>query len=288
MSEKSLEELGIPTPSNMRTGDNFYGNASTSSGQTLAFEPPPEKIELPSHGILYKGATNDPVILEEGSIMIRPMTVHEEKIITTSRLIKSGQALDMVFANCIKSSITPQELLSSDRIYLMLWLRSVSYGNKYKFNLQCPSCQSKFEYMVDLDNHPITEMDDKEAVEPFEFVLPVSKYKVYFRLPRGKDEAEVMKLQNQPKKIDAPDEDIMKRMSSVIMKIEQPDGVEIQKNIHDAFVDSMIGKDASLFRQELIKLDAGVEDITGISCPYCNNVFDTSIPITENFFRTTE
>ena len=177
-----MSDLNIPTPKNAKPGDEFYNDFSPTSGtpgQTMSFAPPAEFVELPSHGVLYGGITDDPDILEKGGIRVRPMTVHEEKILSTTRLVKSGQALDMVFANVIESKgiggqpLDVSQLLSSDRVFIMLWLRSVSYGNEYKFNIQCPSCQQRFEHMVDLSNHPIKELDkENPPEEPLTFTLP--------------------------------------------------------------------------------------------------------------------
>lgn len=293
-----MSDLNIPVPKNAKPGDTFYENlpqgSNGSAGQKLSFAPPAEFVELPSHGILYGGITDDPDILEKGGIRIRPMTVHEEKILSTTRLVKSGQALDMVFQNVIESKgkngqdLDVSQLLSSDRVFIMLWLRSVSYGNQYKFNIQCPSCKQKFEFMVDLSTHPIKEFEkDTPLEEPFQFTLPISKYTLTFRLPRGVDEIELIKMGNAAKKIDQTDDSIVRRLQSLIFKIER-DGQVVPKEQHADFIESLIAGDASAFRRELDRIDAGVEDIKGIICPSCEYEFDTSIPVTESFFRTSE
>lgn len=283
MAEKKLEDLGIDKIANA----SAENQPNRASGSDLMFEPAAELIELPSHGYLYRNVTNDPDIIEHGSVRIRPMTVHEEKILTTPRLIKSGQAIDMIFRNCIKSNIDPQDLLSSDRVYLMLWLRSISYGNIYRFYLQSPDPNNpgRFEYEVDLSNHPIKEFDDPNISEPFEFTFPVCKYTVYFRLPRGKDEIEIMKMQNQPKKVDDLDESVVKRLSSIIVKLEDPEGNEIEERHYDAFVNSLVARDASTWRNYIEEIDCGVEDIKDIEVPGSDYTFDSPIPITESFFR---
>ena len=300
MTQEEAQKSGvIPIPSNLKPGDDFYTKSDAigpgPTGQKLTFEPASELVELPSHGYLYKEISDDPDVTERGALRIRPMTVHEEKILSTPRLVKSGQALDMVFSNCIKSSgkdgqpFDPGMLLSSDRVFIMLWLRSVSYGNVYKFNLTCPNgaCQKRFEYDVDLTTHPITEMTDPSIEEPFTFTLPISKYTLTFRLPRGRDEIEIIKLNNQPKKIDATDESVVRRLSSIIFQIEDPQGEKVPAVHITPFVESMIAGDASAFRNEIERIDCGIEDIKQITCPYCDHEFDSGIPITENFFRTT-
>ena len=94
-------------------------------------------------------------------------------------------------------------------------------------------------------------------------------------------------MNNSAKKVNQTDESIVKRLQSLIMKIEK-DGKEVPSNQYAAFVESLIAGDASAFRQELERVDAGVEDIKDIQCPSCSYEFDTAIPVTESFFRTTE
>jgi hypothetical protein len=279
---EALEKLGI---TNVRNA-----SSNTTAAVSNIFEPPAELVSLPTRGYLYKDVTNDADILERGSVRVRPMTVNEEKILNTPRLVKSGQALDMIFRNCIKSSIDPGELTSSDRVYLMLWLRSVSYGNIYKFWIQSqdPSSQGKFQTQVDLSKHPITEFEDPNIREPFEVVLPASKMKVQFRLPRGKDEIEIMRLQNEEKQtLGAIDQSSVYRLMNVITRIELPDGSEVDKKMYAKVISSWIARDAGTLRNKLVEVDCGIQDIK-VSDPRTGYEFETSIPITEDFFRVTE
>ena len=273
-----------------RLGINSLKNAGTNlSTATSIFEPPAELVVLPTHGYLYKNDTTDPDVLA-GNIRIRPMTVNEEKILSTPRLVKSGQALDMIFRNCIKSDISPGDLTSSDRVYLMLYLRSISYGNIYKFWIQSqdPENDNKFQFEVDLSKHPIDEFEDPTIVEPFSVVLPVSKMKVCFRLPRGKDETEIIRLQNEEKQtIGAVDSSGVYRLMNVIIRIETADGQEIDKKMYSKVISSWITRDAGTLRNKITEVDCGIQDIV-VADPKTGKTFTTSIPITEDFFRVTE
>ena len=258
----TITEDSLPQTRNSAPGDALNSNVVKS--QKLMFEPPAELVEIPSHGYLYKNITSDPDILEKGSIRIRPMTVNEEKILATTRLVKSGQALDMVFQNCIKSSIDVTQMLSSDRVFLMLWLRSISYGNIYKFNMTCTNgaCQKRFEYSVDLTTHPIKEMKE-EVKEPIELQLPISKYNIYFRLPRGVDELEMMKLNNQPKKLNETDDTVVKRLKSTVMKITDAEGKDLPAQYYEDFISSLVARDASVWRNKIeeVEIQRGAEKL---------------------------
>lgn len=289
-----LEAMGITTVKNKNTSSpSIEPSMSASIGYTAPInnnEPPAEYVELPSHGFMYKSVTDDPDVLEKGRILIRPMTVEEEKILNTPRLVKTGQALDLIFRNCIKSRIDPTELLSSDRVYLMLWLRSISYGNIYKFWIQSqdPSAtQKRIQWEVDLSKQPIREFTDPTIQEPFTIVLPYSKKTVVYRLPRGKDEVEMMKLQNQTKALDAIDQSGVQRLISVIVAIVNADGTQIDRKMYNREISGWVTRDASELRNALNDNDCGIEPIM-IQDPNTGYEFEVQIPITEDFFRVTK
>jgi hypothetical protein len=205
-------------------------------------------------------------------------------------LVKTGQALDLIFRNCIKSRIDPTELLSSDRVYLMLWLRSISYGNIYKFWIQSqdPSAtQKRIQWEVDLSKQPIREFTDPTIQEPFTIVLPYSKKTVVYRLPRGKDEVEMMKLQNQTKALDAIDQSGVQRLISVIVAIVNADGTQIDRKMYNREISGWVTRDASELRNALNDNDCGIEPIM-IQDPNTGYEFEVQIPITEDFFRVTK
>ena len=252
---------------------------------TPVMEPPAEVVELPSHGALYKDVTDDPDILE-GKIRIRPMTLTEEKILATTRLIKTGQALDMVFRNCIKSKIDPLDLLSSDRLYLMFYLRGISYGNEYTFTLRCPNpnCGRQFRYTVDISQQPVKEMGE-DIEEPIKVELPKTKAIIYYHLPRGRDEVALRKLEEKTLHTSDVDNSATERFIRLIDRIEAPDGTELEKKEWRSFLNSLIAYDISYLREDMSEKDGGIEAIKSLTCPYCAEEFDADIPITVDFFR---
>lgn len=259
--------------------------AEAPSANQPKFEPPAELVDLPSHGYLYEDVTEDEDILN-GQIRIRPMTHHEEKILATNRLIKSGQALDMVFQNCIKSKIAPEDLLTSDRLFLMFWLRGISYGHEYSFQIRCqnPACERKFKFTADISQQPIKEID-QSVKEPIVVKLPKTQATVHYHLPRGRDEKEARRESNQVVDVNAIDNSTTKRLKALIEKIDDPEGNEIPKKDWLSFLDSLIAYDSSVLREDMMDKDGGVEPIQDIECPHCGETFDSDIPVTADFFR---
>jgi hypothetical protein len=282
---EKLEQLGITKVANAKAGHSPIKQA-ISVNSDLMFEPEAENIEIPSKNYLYRDILKDNDALQNGYLKIRPMTVNEEKILTTNRLVKTGQALDLIFSNCIKTDIDPAEILSSDRVFIMLWLRKISYGEKYRFWVQSqdPSNQSRFEWEIDLNTIGVKSFNDPEIREPFTTKLP-SGYEITFRLPRGKDELEIIKMGNQPKGMDSTDETIVKRLSSIIIEAKLKDGKVIPPTQYDSFINSLITRDASAFREAIDEIDCGIDDIEIID-PQTGYTWTQSIPITASFFAT--
>jgi len=269
---------------NKPRGVETSGSTRVKSAAVPNFEPPAELVALPSHGLLYKDDTKDEDVLS-GQISVRPMTHTEEKILTTSRLIKSGQALDMVYKNCIKSAIDPLDLLSTDRLFLMFWLRGISYGHNYTFSMRCPECDKSFKWTVDISKHPVKEITE-ELEEPIAIKLPRSGATVYYYLSRGRVEKKLREMRDkQLVSALAIDDTTTRRMILLTDRIITPEGEELKKNKWEIFLDSLIGEDAATIRDDMIEKDAGVEPIKDIECPYCESSFDSNIPVTVDFFR---
>lgn len=106
-----------------------------------------EEIELPSRGRFYDD-TDGPA---NGIISIRPMKGEEEQILATPRFVRKGQAINMIFQNCIKEQYRADQLLTIDRTYILIYLRGISYSPNYDVEVKCPDCERKFGTTIDLN-----------------------------------------------------------------------------------------------------------------------------------------
>jgi len=106
-----------------------------------------EEITLPSLGRFYDG-TDGPA---NGKLNIRAMTGEEEQILATPRFVKRGQAINMIFSKCMEENFKPENLLSVDRTFLLIYLRGISYGTEYEVEIKDPESDRKFSTVIDLD-----------------------------------------------------------------------------------------------------------------------------------------
>lgn len=259
-------------------------DSTTKTNNKSRFEPEYVNVEIPSHGMLYKNITDDTNI-KSGSILLKPMTLKEEKILTTPRFVKDGSALDKVLENCIKSDISQNDLLSSDRLYLLFYLRGMSYGLKYYFDVTCYHCGEIFEQEIDISKLEIREWEEEKEYEPIVITLPFSKATVEAHYMRGKDENQMLEQSKKEVSYDESDDAIGDQIVMLIDKVTLKDGEVLGPKDKVDFINNLIGSDIDFFRDEYESRDCGIQPIKNIKCPSCGRKITFNIPFGRNFFR---
>jgi hypothetical protein len=294
----SENEISIPTPANRQKEPKAKAAhpqskivaedkpASRVFGQTSKFEPAPVSIEVPSHGFLYKGTTNDEDV-SRGAIRVRQFTLNEEKILTTDRFIQQGKALDMILENCIKSDIDPNDLISSDRLYILFYLRGMSYGLDYDFSVKCYHCGYNFEQTIDIDKLNVVEWTEETyPKEPIVVELPMSGFKVEAHVMRGRDEVKLMEKSRELRNLNQVDDSIGEALVLLIDKVITDKGEVLSPRDKEDFINNgLVAGDADYFREEMRKIDCGIQPLSRIYCPKCDGELEFNVPLGRNFFR---
>jgi len=243
-----------------------------------------ETIPLPSRGLLYKNVTDDKDILN-GFIKMYPMTVKEEEILSTSKFLKNGTATRMILDRCIVSDIDAKDILLFDSNFLMFYLRSISYGDSYEFDIKCESssCERKFKHEVKISKLEFDELDNIK--EPINVKLPNSKFTVSFILPRLVHSEElIIKNKNIEKSSDEEDSSLVDNLLITTVKIIDNNKEEVDEKDWKDFYESIIGKDRATLK-EASEFSANIDKIDHIVCPYCETEQSFNIPIGLDFFR---
>lgn len=244
----------------------------------------PELVKLPSRGILYGNVTNDENVLN-GSIEIYPMTAREEEILSTQKFIRDGSATRRVLNRCIASDIDAKDILTYDSNYLLFFLRQISYGDTYEFDLTCqnPMCGKKFEHVLKISELDFEQLPDME--EPIEVKLAMSKYTVYMVLPRLYHTEDIISRGNNKKKTteDSVGSQIDRYLSTTVSILDRS-GEEVNRKDWEEFYEALPGADIATIR-EASDYSTGVDTLEGVVCPYCERDYSGTIPIGINFFR---
>ena len=239
-----------------------------------------EEIQLPSKGKFYDGE-NGPA---DGVIHLRPMTGEEEQILATPRFVRKGQAINMIFSKCIKESsqFRPENLLTIDRTFLLIYLRGISYSPKYEVEIKCPECEAKFLTTIDLNSLYVEGCPDDYG-PILQDVLPTTKLPFSYRLSTGQDEQNINDHRERRVKAfgdSAADDTLTYRTAELL---EEIDGIS-NKNELQILLKNLPISDVSYVRNCINEPPFGVDTNVSINCPSCFAEFTIDLPLEANFF----
>lgn len=180
-------------------------------------------FQLPSKGLFYKnGELSDNVV--DGEIHVRPMSALAEIHMKNPDQLFSGQAIDVVFKECVQGVEKPSQLLAKDVDAIMMFLRTVTYGPSYEFSA-VHTCEGAKEhsYLGDVDQFIAnTKGLDPTTVHKEYSVTLANDQVVYMQPSRYADVIKLLKA-NQGKKeitVDDAKANLMMMMLSVITRVD--------------------------------------------------------------------
>ena len=280
VSSESLEVPNgyAPQIMNANSGNgvnsDFQNLMDLLRGQSGRFE----EVVLPSLGKFYDG-TDGP---SNGVLNIKPMTGEEEQILATPRFVKKGQAVNMIFSRCIKESFKPENFLSVDRTFLLIYLRGISYGSEYEVEVKDPDSDRKFTTVIDLDSLPV-ERCPQDYGPILTEKLPKTGLRVTYRLSRGRDETELQEHRERRLKINGDtgsDDTLLYRTSQLVESIETVSS----KNEIMALLRNLPIQDLSYIRNLVTDPPFGVDTKVTIISPVSSEEFEIELPLEANFF----
>lgn len=269
---------------------------------------PWEMCVLPSRGVYYNG------LIPNGTIEVKPLGLQAEKILSTHRLVKTGEALEHVFQKHVRlpNDFDALDLLEGDREFILYYLRGVTHGNEYEFVITCPHCGQVSDQAYDLNDLWETARLPKDDLgeEPFKVLLPHlseiagEDFWVSVRFLRGRDVMDFLgvsgpiheqrkarnKRKNRAEAVDAIrergenlDETLERNINRVIVDaMGDTDRFKIK-----ALVQRMNSADISAILTFLTENSPGIDNSIETECgnPQCNVTLTVPLPITEEFFR---
>lgn len=215
-------------------------------------------LNLPSRGKFYEGFQG---------VEVQPLTFLDEQKILNA---KDGN-VDIVSKLLEKSvkGVNVDELLSMDKMFLLMKVREVSYGDSYEFNITCPACSSEIKTSLTLSEHlNMTEVPE-DLDDPREITLPKLKAKAKVRFPRSREEV------------------FLKDPEAVYSNLYRF-VVSINGNTDPVFISKALKRmhimDVKKLVTEINKSEYGVNPRFIFECPECKHTETMEVPMDVSFF----
>lgn len=238
-------------------------------------------IHLPSRGLLYEGKIPD------GKVEIRKMTTSDEAIMAGANGT-SNDKITRLIAACVKfpQGVQQSELLVTDRFYLLLALRTTTFGPNYNFGYKCQYCGAQHKEKVDI----LTDLTEKTAapdlIEPILCKLTEDGSELGLRLLRCADEDSLTRMAKRAKVSAQQEGQDVGYISRLALHVVTKNGVEFTDALErQEFVKMLTAGDALDIRACLEKAEPGIDLTLNLECGTCNAMNEVDMPFTADFFR---
>jgi len=247
---------------------------------------PGRTFQLPSRGFFYHNGELAPNI-HEGEIHIHPMSALDEINLKNPDQLFSGEAVNIVFKQCVKGIEKPQQLLSKDVDAIMMFLRVVTYGPSYEFSAK-HTCEGAKDhaYVADVDQMiGSMAMIDPTTVDQM-YTAKMPNGQVVRLLPnRYQQVLELIRANENKKEITAADQ--QKNLLMMLMGVIQSvDGETDQAKILD-WIKRVPSPFVNRIAEKVEKINDWGPDLRWkCVCKDCTKEFEVEIPINPVSFFT--
>jgi len=275
---------------NARNGGNPMaagGGLPQASRDQIGIELPVADVPMPSRGAIYG---SDHPLHNVDVVAIKAMTAKEEDILMNRTLVRRGTVITELIKSCIlDKSIDVNDMVSGDRNALMIAIRITGYGADYTPQVECPKCELKQDFPVNLTDLPLKELDlekvDQVApgVNEFRFTLPMTNRVITYKFLTGREEEKILQDMEAKKKKGIIQENLITtRLTNCVTSI---DG-QTSRDAIARFCTNMPARDSLALRKHIDANEPGVEMTHDFTCssPDCAHSEVINLPLGASFF----
>lgn len=278
---------GGPAAPGQPSGGHTGAHAASPAPQAakLGYAP----VTLPSRGLLY--GPDNPIVpsveVPGGVLQMRKMRADE-----SLRLGSQGgnplEKIEAVVNACVQypQGFSPQDLLLTDSLYLMLQLRTMTFGPDYEFTWRCRFCSSiekgQANIVEDLD-----QTVDDDLREPVELDLKDASVRVGARFLRIRDRQALVKHTRREKmRSVAADDDPDSAAYRIALMLVSRNGSPFRDVLEKQdFVSSLSAPDVIRFQRFMDDKESGVDLRVYTECSACSAPNEIALPFDADFFR---
>lgn len=248
--------------------------------KTLIPPRPYASVPLPSLGLYY-----DQNVVKDGCVELCPLSAREQKLIAGIRGHNVDDIIDTILARCMKTQIDPDDLLVTDRFYLLLMLRSNSYGEDYNFELTCGSCSGVGQYSVKIPSDFEIVTSNPDDPYPFNITLPDSKLNISFRLLTGRDQKEIKLAAEKDEKKGLAGQGDATYIYGIAKSILTVNGKKPNLLVALQLVERLSALDVNYLQEKVEEKTPGLIPVISKKCLKCGKDIEAGLPISAEFFR---
>lgn len=225
------------------------------------------------------------------TVVLRKMTGREEAILADRRNQRNGGRLitELLHSCVVRLGELPQNgtgpiagLYSADRNYLLIKLRSITFGPELSAEYNCPSCGEAMRVTEDLDELPVRALTDGESPEEIKIELEDGYVDrdgqvhtaLTLRLPTGQDEEAVAPQTRQNASLGK---------NALLARCLKSLG-DIPRHRLEALGPKILAdltmSDRRLIDRALNQAAPGIDLVRELECPHCGHVFKSSLDLT--------
>jgi hypothetical protein len=246
--------------------------------QTFPF--PTEIISLPSKGLCYPESNP----LSKGEVTIKLMTAKEEDILTSANLIRKGIHLDKLLESVVvEPGVNINDLLIGDKNAILVTSRILAFGPDYVVSIDDPEEREPVEVTIDLGKIEVKEVDETilNRRNEYDFVLPVSKTPVKFKLLTHGDELAINKDVEASEKALKSGNEITARYRRIITEV---DGSRDFGVISNFVTNRLLAGDSKALRKHMGTITPDLDLKFDYTSPFTGETEALRIPFGVNFF----
>lgn len=209
-------------------------------------------------------------------VQVREITGVEEDMLAAKN-IPGGKKITQLLGNCLErlGPMTDKpilvrcarDLLIGDRVFLMLAIRRVTLGDDFPFEKECPKCDHKSLYTVDLGSLETQKMGDPKK-RVYEGALPNGK-SVRWHCMTGKEEETLSKVGTT----DA-------LSASILVRVDSINGGPVSMQA----IKALSMRDREWLRERFDESEGGVDTTLQLTCPECGAEFEDQLDVGQTGF----
>jgi len=215
-------------------------------------------VMLPSKGIPYFG--------KQQLVSVRPILFEDEKYMATAGNNPDSNPVSYLLSRCVKG-VDPEDLILIDKLFLILKIREISYGNDYSVGVGCKSCGYANTLNLEIDKLSCTDIPEDFDVFNIPIELKGIKKNAVVCAPTGGQETYL-------------GANIDKNLWRFIKSIDGVDDITIIAEV----VKQLPIRDIHTIVKAFSLEQFGIQSTVKYNCDSCASVNVITLPIDENFF----